>query len=545
MRFAKPLPLRLTLSGAAWLSFALPPVLAQTPGQPCLPPRIVVPCPSPEQVPARPEEKADTSAAPPAAAPTLPTEQAAAAGGETYAAYAPNMIGNLLGAGRSVSFFINRTQGAFFVNNLGATNIVNPKVADNNSPLPQDRLSFRYNYFSDALSVTGVSGAAPVLDPSLGPGTFRQLTTTRSYDVHQFTFGFEKTLLDGLLSAEVRIPFSRTLSSNLNLSAGTVTGLGPFVNENGIAFGLDAQGQLVPVSEGNVVTPLSSLQVVQTPSETLGRSGNEFGNVSLIFKGLLHQSRALAVSAGLGVGIPTADDTQVRVTDFLGDVNSNNLEVQRVRDFHIENNTWSLSPFLAVLATPSDRFFAQGFWQFDLPLNSSRFTYTETVPIVLNTAREPFVADRPGVVTPPILATGRLDEQYLMQLDVGLGYWLLRDPDRRGLTGLAPTLELHYTTTLNNADLVVLPRDPSKVIIPGPDLGEPQPATIGNRRNRVDILDMTVGVTSLIGERATLATAVAFPLKGADNRTYDWEFQLQFNYYFGGPVGRSRGAPAF
>jgi hypothetical protein len=31
-----------------------------------------------------------------------------------------------------------------------------------------------------------------------------------------------------------------------------------------------------------------------------------------------------------------------------------------------------------------------------------------------------------------------------------------------------------------------------------------------------------------------LAPAFSFPLHGGDDRTYDWEFQLQFNYYFGG-----------
>ena len=47
---------------------------------------------------------------------------------------------------------------------------------------------------------------------------------------------------------------------------------------------------------------------------------------------------------------------------------------------------------------------------------------------------------------------------------------------------------------------------------------------------------MTVGTTFAIGQRCTLAPAFSFPLRSGDDRTYDWEFQLQFNYYFGGQL---------
>src|SRR5207253_9907353 len=40
----------------------------------------------------------------------------------------------------------------------------------------------------------------------------------------------------------------------------------------------------------------------------------------------------------------------------------------------------------------------------------------------------------------------------ILQLDLGTGYWLFRNPEGHRLTGIAPTVELHYTTTLSNAD---------------------------------------------------------------------------------------------
>ena len=121
------------------------------------------------------------------------------------------MFGNLLGAGRSVSFFVNRTSGSGFINAVGSTNLVNPAVADNNSPVPADRVYFRYNHFADALSVTGVSSQPPVLIPGTPPVTLA-LPATKQYNTDQYTFGFEKTFFDKRASVEFRIPFSTTLA---------------------------------------------------------------------------------------------------------------------------------------------------------------------------------------------------------------------------------------------------------------------------------------------------------------------------------------------
>ena len=118
-----------------------------------------------------------------------------------------------------------------------------------------------------------------------------------------------------------------------------------------------------------------------------------------------------------------------------------------------------------------------------------------------------------------------------------VGYWVMRRPGCQWLTGIAPTLELHYTTTLDNADIRVLPiaNKSGGLSVVGPNgapVAEPN-STVGNLRNRVDILDLTVGTTFEFNSRATLAAGFAFPLKGSSDRTFDWEFQLQLNYYFG------------
>ena len=45
-------------------------------------------------------------------------------------------------------------------------------------------------------------------------------------------------------------------------------------------------------------------------------------------------------------------------------------------------------------------------------------------------------------------------EPTLLHLDVSAGYWLFHDESRSFVTGSAPIIELHYTSSLNNPGLV-------------------------------------------------------------------------------------------
>src|SRR5262249_41942927 len=148
--------------------------------QPCptAPAPLVAP-PRVETLPKAPEAKAPEAKAPSEvqAPPTgvggeagamFGGEGGAAGTGESQGLAAPNMMGNLLYANRAVSFFINRTQGAGFLFGSGTTNLINSKVADNNSPIPQDRIGFRYNFFHNSEQVTGLNAAPPPFDPTIG-----------------------------------------------------------------------------------------------------------------------------------------------------------------------------------------------------------------------------------------------------------------------------------------------------------------------------------------------------------------------------------------
>lgn len=535
------------LSSALLLSLAVPvahgqqppdgPPAAAAPGAlatlPEAPPSDAAPADPPRAEAAAADKDKDHGPQTPQTPPTPPTtpptnqaqepnaqaEQGAAATAATATLAAPNMMGDLLGAGRSTAFFYQRTRGNVFINGTGATSIFNPKVADNNSPVPEDRVAFRYNYFSRALAVTGDSGEA-FFDPSLGLSRFgaprfRGVVATRKYDVQDYTFSGEKTFFDGMFSVEVRVPFSHTVGHDQNLSVARVSRVG---------------------EDQDFESGRSIIGTEATPQDTLGTTDTEFGDMMVIFKALAYQSKTFYFSGGASVTVPTAPDTRVKVNDFLGDNSDNDIEIERRREFNISNDTWALSPFLAALWAPNDRFFAHGFLQFDIPLNHSTIFYSEA----------PVINTEPSELNlTPLFTTDSINEQTLMQVDVGTGYWLMHDRENGWLTGIAPTLELHYTTTLDNADIRTLPvaQQTSNLAVVGPQgqpISEPHPQ-VGNLRNRVDILDMTVGATFELGSRATVAAGVAFPLLQGDNRTFDYEVLLEVNYYFG--PGRRSPAP--
>lgn len=431
----------------------------------------------------------------------------------------PYVFGNLLQGKRSISFPVSRSQGISNVIGTGSTTVVNPKIAENNSPIPRDRIGVRYNYFADSLKVTGIAAQdIPDFQRDPGRGAIRQdLPETRAYDVHMYTLDMEKTFLDGTMSVQLRVPYTQTLSNKLDLTYGTVNGLTPGVDFNGNPVGFNV------------------LNVTRSPQLTLGEESSQFGDMTLIFKGILLADCDYTVSGGMSVLIPTAPDTRVRVTDYSGNVNLPNPEFQRIREFRISNSTWALSPFVAFLATPCPRLFVQGFAQFEIPLNESDVQFEETIPLV----RPGLVINRQNLASPdgkfpPFVEKRQIREQALMHLDLNVGYWVWRDLSAQWITGVAPALELHYTRTLNNSQVLNLQRDFLFEDFPTPA----DPSQVGNRSNKIDILDMTFGTTVEVARRALVGTAFSIPLLKGDNRTYDWEFQFQLNYLFGSSAGR-------
>jgi hypothetical protein len=216
----------------------------------------------------------------------------------------------------------------------------------------------------------------------------------------------------------------------------------------------------------------------------------EFGNMALAVKALLWQRRRSACGFGLGMVFPTGDDG--RLLD-----QTRGTEVVRV-----ENEAVHLQPFVGGVWTPTDRLFMQAFAQVDFDANGN--------PVVFSPYGTPS-------------APQRLFDQNLLFLDYSVGYWLYRNRGNRWITGLAPVVEIHYTSTLQNAGQVSDP-DPYET------------TTVTNPANRMDVLNITGGFHFELGPRSTLTVAAVAPLRddsprslGDEDNLFDAELTVQFN----------------
>ncbi len=450
------------------------------------------------------------------------------------------MIGDLLYATRSVNYGFARITGNSAATGLGSTSIFNAAVAENNSPVPYDRTYFRYNFFHDSQSITGIANTPFGLNPTLSLTNPAQVLLynpqTKLYNTNIYTFGGEKTFFDGMMSVEVRLPITSTLSPSNAISVGSFAGYTSPATFDG---------------NGNRV-----FNVNATPGDTLGRQDTYFDNMLIVLKGVFYRSedRKTWLSGGLAIGIPTAPDTRISVTDFNGTpaVGASPVNVasgQERRDITIANSTWAVSPFIAGLWLPSDRIFTQGFLQVECPLNSSAITYTDQFTLGhfgtgglpnLTTALKTGQSE-----LPPFTVHTRINEQYLLHGDVGTGYWLMRNQENCLLNGVALSFEAHYTGALSNLNRIQLPGNAASLQYPPgqaiqsannqvsqiPNIGP----VIGAGPSRVDIVDLTMGTTFVFGNRATLAIAGTLPATQGFNRTFDWEAQVQLNFLFGAP----------
>jgi hypothetical protein len=300
------------------------------------------------------------------------------------------------------------------------------------------------------------------------------------YNLDRFTFGGEKTFFASRMSVEVRIPFARQIASDLD------------VVNTGTDFGL----------------PLFDY-------------ATQFGNLGVIPKFLILQTPALAVSTGLGINLPTAPDARVRV---LLDNDNFPIAGGGVRDVlahfqgTVRNETVNLSPFIATLYTPGPRFFMQSFVQLDVPVNRSEVRVDSAISpsgSLLDFRDLPRFA-------------GEIEQQALLRADLGIGYWIYRANPTKRITGIAPTVEVHYLTALEDATTF------DALILGGLTPAEQIRLTAGNLSNHFDIVNLTVGSTVEFWNRSTLAAGFYIPLRqDVSERPFDFGFTLQLNYRFG------------
>jgi len=230
--------------------------------------------------------------------------------------------------------------------------------------------------------------------------------------------------------------------------------------------------------------PLCSQMALTTPGA--GISGGQVGNLALIVKRKVYESCSTVVAIGLGIDTPTGSDAQ-------GFANAT--------QFTVHNESVHLAPFIGLVNRPSDRLFWEGFIQVDVPTSGDNISFVSTgIPASSGTF-------------------GTLNDQPLLYADLGVGYWLQRNPCATFFTGVASVIELHYTTTLQDAG-IVSGSTPDTFL------------SFGNFANRFDELNLTVGLHTEILNRTICRVGGVFPLRTGADRSFDAEVQVQLERRF-------------
>ncbi|MCA8984897.1 MAG: hypothetical protein KDA76_14125 [Planctomycetaceae bacterium] len=200
--------------------------------------------------------------------------------------------------------------------------------------------------------------------------------------------------------------------------------------------------------------------VIDTPA-TLG---TELGNIYVGLKRVLRHDENSILTAGLGVTLPTGNGT-----DYL---------VGGTTIVNIENETAFLKPYVAYSRQNGANFF-QVWTELDLAIGG----------------------DEVYLGGPSI---GEFQPQNLYSLDMQIGRWLYYNPDASGMVkGIAPIVELHYTTTINDTDNVAIVQN------------------YRNPFNRMDFWNVTMGTQMQLGDRSNLRLAASLPIRnGSQDETH-------------------------
>lgn len=206
------------------------------------------------------------------------------------------------------------------------------------------------------------------------------------------------------------------------------------------------------------------------------QSDGEFGNVALIGKLQLVKTRHRVISTGIAVQLPTGGDIS---GEFDGNA------------FTIENDAVVISPFLA-FASASDcsNWFWQGFAQTDYYAKGNTFS--------------------------GLGQSVEYDGQSLLRLSGGGGRWFFRKNNGL-LRGLAGIVELHFTSTLDEADSTTFLNIPTA-----------SAQTLSNVDGYQNILNLTSGLHLELPGNANARVGVNVPLRG-NERFHDATLMVQVN----------------
>jgi hypothetical protein len=393
----------------------------------------------------------------------------------------PGLRGATLGTLASIPYMIGDTGSGTCIgfSGLVEADLAHPALACNrlniseaNSPLPADRLYYSYRHFHNASMVSAY-------------------TISEVLDFDQHLVAWENTFWDRTGSLELRIPIEDRLQSDVFSIVAPNFGV------------VDA---LVAPDDGRCVC---------------------LGNISLVLKMLLWERPNFAMSGGLGMTLPTSKDVnyQLAVDGEIVFADIPGLTADEAAAFQavFASETVYLSPFLAWVAAPG-RFFHQGFLQVETAANPSRVT-------VVGDGATLFLQNGVPIgfydYFTPVPVRADLFSQTLMRLNLGWGYILAERQRESWSSQLAGIIELHYTTTLQDANLTDVPLTTQSSVGTVPL----QTITLGNRLNRVDLLNAAAGVSGRLGPWIVTNGIIA-PIRPMPERGFDCEYNLQVQRLF-------------
>jgi hypothetical protein len=129
-----------------------------------------------------------------------------------------------------------------------------------------------------------------------------------------------------------------------------------------------------------------------------------------------------------------------------------------------------------------------------------------------------------------VIQSGEIDQQTLLRLNLGFGYWLCQGERDGPLRGVAGLFEAHYTSTLDNANPLNLPLTRLTSTLPGVD-DVPLDLLAGPQNDNLDQVNLSAGLAAYIGSYQ-VTNGVVVPVTDQANRSFDFEYSLQINRLF-------------
>jgi hypothetical protein len=356
---------------------------------------------------------------------------------------APFMMGDAFGGGIQ-TLTVQQNFATFVTGNVGPLVRISPVFSTTRLP--------------GAGGVVGQSKLAENFSPMprdrvfLNYSYFDQVPLSASgINVNRYTPGFEKTFFDRWTSIEFRTPVAGTINN-----------------------------------------------VISFPGETRANA-TQFGDIFMAFKAVLATAEGLAITGGMSMTLPTAEQLQF--------VNLPSVSTQP-SVLTIRNTNVHLQPFGAFLFVPNNRLFVQGLLQVDVASNPN--------PVNVSFGGQ------------PAQQYGQLNQQTMLNVSIAAGYWFypINVNGLRAITAIAPIVEMHYNQSLSSANSVTAASTPF-------GLGQNDVLTLGNPNYQFQLLNTTVGVNVQFGPRASLLVGYATPIGSGSDQQFNGECRALLNYRFG------------